>query len=121
MLEEAIRIAKGEDVEKIGMSVKMPVALKEKLVGLADRNDVSTNALICSILELTLKRGVEVGSIYGDSLSDELVRLEERRIEIMSYIDDNGGLDDSVPLEEAVHNELKTIENTIQTLKWVLV
>jgi hypothetical protein len=122
MLKEAIKIAKGDDVEKVGMSVNMPITLKEQLVALAQINEVSTNALICSILQLALDdNGVRKNSILGEPLVRELERLELKRQEILSYVDDNNGLDEKIDFERGLINELKSLEETIKTLKWVLV
>lgn len=122
MLKQAIQIAKGDDVEKVGMSLKIPVTLKEQLVNLADRNDVSTNALICSILQLTLNDdGITIGSISGGSLVPELERLEERKAKILRHIKSIGGLDTSDENEASIADELESIEETITTLKGVLI
>jgi len=115
MLEKAIRIAKGDDVKKVGMSIKMPVTLKEELTGLAESNNVSTNSLICSLLQLSLDE-----TMSGVVLLQELERVEKRKESLLSFIDENQGLDDSNPLEKSLHNELKSINSMIATLKGVL-
>ena len=51
MLENAIKKAKGDEEQKIGVSLKMPKSFKEKLQATADKNGVSLNSLIIAMLE----------------------------------------------------------------------
>ena len=120
-LNQAIKIAKGDDEEKVGMSVKMPVSLKEELVALANGNNVSTNALIVALLSVGIS-GDEVveGSLSYESLVNELLRLEQFKEDILAHIDDNGGLDDSIPSERELHLRLKSLETTIDVLKGII-
>lgn len=121
MLNEAIKMAKGSDEEKAMTSVSMPKSLKEDLVSLANGNNVSTNALIVSILTLSINSNDVVStSIGGKSLVEELERLEKKRAQIGRFIEDNHGLDPSVESEAIILDELKSVVMTIETLKGVL-
>jgi len=121
MLDKAIKIAKGEDVEKVGMSVSMPVTLKEQLVTLANVNNVSTNSLICSILKLVLDGEIETLSRFSSTLVPELERLELRKETLKRHIDEMGGVDEKIENEAIMLDELKSIENTISALTWVTI
>ena len=54
MLKQAIQLAKGDDADRVGISLKISVTLKGKLAKVAKENRISSNALICSILYLSL-------------------------------------------------------------------
>ena len=54
MRKKAVLLAKGQDDEKVGVSLKIPKKLKDKLQEYADLQSVSMNALITSCIELML-------------------------------------------------------------------
>jgi len=121
MLNQAIKMAKGSDEEKAMQSVSMPKSLKESLVELANGNNVSTNALIVSILSLALQSdSISSSSINGGSLVKELQRLEKRKSEIGRFIQDNSGLDMEDRYEASLYDELNSISSSIETIKGVL-
>lgn len=49
-LANILKIAKGEDEEKVGISLKVPVSIKSKLEDFSKENDVSLNALINAMI-----------------------------------------------------------------------
>ncbi len=122
MLNEAIKMAKGSDEEKAMTSVSMPKSLKDDLVGIANGNNVSTNALIVSLLTIAVNSGnITENSIHGKDLISELQRLEERRIYLTRIIDEIGGVfDTDSENEKKILDDLQSAESTIATLKGVL-
>jgi len=76
MLKDAIKKAKGSE-DKIGVSLKMPLSLKEKLQKTSDENNISLNALIVSILEMA----------YDEVPSSLLYRIEELGSKVKYYED----------------------------------
>jgi len=122
LLNKAIQIAKGDEAEKVGMSLKMAVTLKEDLQALANGNNVSLNALICSILDVAINSDEIIeNSISNKGLISDLLELEERKAEISHFIEENGGLDMEIKHEASIAYELKGIDKTIETLKGMIV
>ena len=123
LLDRAVKKAKGDEAEKIGMSIKMPVTLKEDLVSLANGNNISTNALICNILDLAINSNEFVeGSIVSDNLRDELSRLKSKKSECVSYYE-NGIFQDTVDIadfKESLLDEIKSVDKTIKVLSEVV-
>ncbi|MFA6137795.1 MAG: hypothetical protein WC667_06890 [Sulfurimonas sp.] len=54
MRKKAVELAKGQDEEKVGISLKIPKNLKDRLQLFSEQEDVSMNALITSCIELML-------------------------------------------------------------------
>lgn len=69
MLTEAIKKAKGDEEKKVGVSLKMPESFRNKLQNVADKNNVSLNALIIAMLETVFES--------QEDKKDNLTRYEE--------------------------------------------
>lgn len=54
MRKKVVKLAKGQDEEKVGISLKVPKNLKDRLYVFSEQEDVSMNALITSCIELML-------------------------------------------------------------------
>jgi hypothetical protein len=118
MLNEAIKMAKGEDEEKIGFSIKLPKSLKEDLVALANGNDVSTNALIVSILDIAVNsKEIVSSSITGKAIVSEIKHLNFRKQQILDMIEENGGLSPDIGDEVRIRHELDSLNSTLDILK----
>ena len=87
MLKNAIKKAKGDEEQKIGVSLKMPKSFKEKLQETADNNDVSLNSLIIAMLHTVY----EADESNIDKVK-ELQRLESR-YEYLEKVHNNTGDD----------------------------
>ena len=74
LINNAIKKAKAQEAEKVAISLKVSVEIKEKLQKLADQNNVSLNALCSSILESALNGELdELGTIQ---LLEELAKAK---------------------------------------------
>jgi len=54
MRKKAVQLAKGQDEEKVGISLKIPKNLKDRLQMFSEAQEVSMNSLIVSCIELML-------------------------------------------------------------------
>lgn len=50
-LANIVKIAKGTEEEKVGISLKVPISLKSRLEDFSKKNNVSVNALINAMIE----------------------------------------------------------------------
>lgn len=50
-LANIVKIAKGNEEEKVGISLKVPISVKSKLEEFAKENSISVNALINAMIE----------------------------------------------------------------------
>lgn len=77
MLENAIKKAKGNEEQKIGVSLKMTKSFKEKLQATADTNDISLNALIISILETAYEEKPKTLPEQVEELGRKILEYDE--------------------------------------------
>ncbi|UFS62991.1 hypothetical protein LOH54_02430 [Sulfurimonas sp. HSL-3221] len=77
MRRKATLIARGQDEEKVGISLKIPKSLKERLQDYSEQQSVSMNALISAFIELGLDDDYEqlLQGIYAE-LKSEALSLE---------------------------------------------
>ena len=86
LLEKAKKNAKSEEEEKIGLSLKVPKSLKEKIEKEAKDAGVSVNALLTNVLELAFNE-----SVIKEELSEKdklKLRLLHLEIEISKFTAD---------------------------------
>ena len=83
MLTKAIQKAKGDEEKKVGVSLKMAETFRNKLQTIADKNNVSLNALIIGMLE-TVYESKEANS---SNYMDEYTKFSEIVLECNEYIE----------------------------------
>ncbi len=121
MLNEAIKLAKGNEEEKAMQSISMPKSLKEDLVGLANGNNVSTNSLIVSILTLAVNDSSVVNeSITGKAIFSEIKDLNVRKANIMQHFDDQCGFDPDSEHDVLLQSEINGIISTLELLEGLI-
>jgi len=90
ILDRAIKAVQGEDMEKVGFSLKLSPTLKGKIQGAADHHGIAMNPLICSILDLALdeesvsKIDVSYFMMEISNMNESIKRTEEA-IELGHY------------------------------------
>ncbi|WP_294954022.1 hypothetical protein [Sulfurovum sp.] len=94
LINNAIKKAQAQEAEKVAISLKVSVEIKEKLQKLADQNNVSLNALCSSILESALNG--ELDELGTMQLLEELSKAKD-------------SLDS---IKEAIHKGVDTVEAT---------
>lgn len=115
MLTKAIQKAKGDEEKKVGVSLKMAETFRNKLQTIADKNNVSLNALIIGMLETVYESKESNNSNY----MDEYTKFSEIIQECNEYIEK--GLDEDIlgfnPFikRNIAINEIKRISKLIQS------
>lgn len=120
ILEEAIKRAKGDEEEKVGISLKIYTSLKDRLTSVAKANSVSVNSLISSILEEALKPGKKVDKeIYL-----ELNELEQKLSKFLLHEDQGGepfnGFMCNPGSIDNYEDELRTLTSRVNSLRKAL-
>jgi len=78
MRKKAVELAKGQEDEKVGISLKIPKNLKDRLQLFSEQENVSMNSLITSCIELMLDDSC--GNILKQIdivLTDEIAELSD--------------------------------------------
>lgn len=111
-LNKAIKMAKGEEEEKVSVSLKLPTTLKTQLQEVADTNSVSVNALVNSIIDLAINGNND--EVIDKSLYKELTSL----IDYMESIHDDTGVQMSGYLvnDSGFPETIAHIQNTIDRI-----
>ena len=118
-LANIIKIAKGEDEEKVAMSLKVPASIKNKLDEFAKENKISVNALINAMI----KNG------FDDVPADKelLIELNNLEKEFSNYSlreEDGGELFNGFMVNpgaiDAVDDELVSLTTRIKALRKIL-
>lgn len=85
-LNKVIKMAKGDEEEKVGISLKLPISLKTQLQEVADKNHVSVNAFVNSLIDY---------AINNDTPSEKDLYLElndlEKNLSSSLLSEDEGG------------------------------
>ena len=80
-IDEAIKLAKLQEQERVPMSLKVPTSVKTKLQEIADENDLSLNILVSSILDNFLNGTVSTNAfeLYQEfkEVSDKILEYSE--------------------------------------------
>ncbi|MDF1882099.1 hypothetical protein JHD50_12450 [Sulfurimonas sp. MAG313] len=115
VLDRAIKKVQGEDMEKVGFSLKLSPTLKGKLQCASEHNGISMNSLICSILELTLSEesisliDVTYFKMAIDDLSVSIKNTEE-------FLEE-GGYEENVDFQLALdYQKLRAYKSVISDL-----
>lgn len=78
-IDEAIELAKLQEQEKVPMSLKVPLNVKQTLQNIADENDISLNILTSSILDNYLNGTVSTNAYH---LYQEFKEVSDKLLEI---------------------------------------
>jgi hypothetical protein len=84
VLDKAIKKAKGNEEEKIGISLKVSISLKEQLMAVASDNKVSVNALVSSILDEALN--YEDSTNSNSDSNKELYKELDKHLNFMKNV-----------------------------------
>ena len=113
LLDKAVRMAKGDDVEKVGISLKLLPDLKDELQRVSKERGVTMNALITSIIELVLR-----GDSEADLKAVEKIELLQNSIKQLEAFHRDG--ESQIDLENGdviyVDRELETAYKKLDIL-----
>ena len=116
MRKKAVLLAKGQDEEKVGISLKIPKSLKERLQKYSEMQSVSMNALITACIELMLDEDYNelLLRIYAE-LRDEAESIKEQIME-----EHQSGVNHGYESEPEFMIRLKNLEDSYSTTKALL-
>ncbi len=114
ILEKAIKMAKGEEIEKVQIALKVVPELKELVNKTAKENGVTTNALITSLLELALNGKY-------DSDLERVTKIENLELEEQHLIDLKESGHDILELNNGsvlvIDEKLKSVQGKLSILR----
>ena len=113
MLSKAIQKAKGDEEKKVGVSLKMAETFRNKLQTIADKNNVSLNALIIGMLE-TVFEAKEEKTNYLDRYNELIEIIQECDILINKGADESDVGFNPYQRRLIANNEIKKIADLIQ-------
>ena len=91
MLSKAIKLAKGTEEPKIGLSVQVPKSLKDEFENICKDNNVSMSSMLLSLIQVAIeesKENNEPNTVLD--ISNTLLELKRKRTELIEEIDITG-------------------------------
>ena len=116
-IDKIIRIAKGTEEEKIGMSIKIPMLLKNQLQKISKENSVSVNAIIQAMIEDSLNGNEK--NLNNLEVVNKIESLQNKKSELERVHNEIG--EDFLELTNGVvmdmNNEIATVKYMINLLQ----
>ncbi|MDD3855393.1 hypothetical protein [Sulfurimonas sp.] len=124
MLSKAIKLAKGTEEPKIGLSVQVPKSLKDDFENICKENNVSMSSMLLSLIQVAVDEIKEKENLI-DEMEKTLAQLENKR-QMLKKVYANSGLDE-LEMEdgsimyikkdlESLNHEIESLENDIGNL-----
>lgn len=124
MLSKAIKLAKGTEEPKIGLSVQVPKSLKDDFENICKENNVSMSSMLLSLIQVAVDEIKEKENLIFE-MEKTLAQLENKR-QMLKKVYANSGLDE-LEMEdgsimyikkdlESLNNEIESLENDIGNL-----
>lgn len=124
MLNKAIKLAKGTEEPKIGLSVQVPKSLKDDFENICKENNVSMSSMLLSLIQVAVDEIKEKENLIAE-MEKTLAQLENKR-QMLKKVYANSGLgelemeDGSIMYIkkdlESLNHEIESLENDIGNL-----
>lgn len=118
MLNKAIKLAKGSEEPKVGLSVQVPKSLKDEFESICKENNVSMSSMLLSLIHVAVEE-----SKYSEpnvmEMNKELNELKKTRRSLEETIDKTGEteLEDVNGVMHYLDRDLKSVKLQIKTLE----
>lgn len=89
MLSKAIKLAKGTEEPKIGLSVQVPKSLKDEFENICKENNVSMSSMLLSLIQVAIDESKNENRSIG-AIKAELSALYASRKSIEEVMDKTG-------------------------------
>ncbi len=124
MLNKAIKLAKGTEEPKIGLSVQVPKSLKDDFENICKENNVSMSSMLLSLIQVAVDEIKEKENLIAE-MEKALAQLENKR-QMLKKVYAKSGLDE-LEMEdgsimyikkdlESLNHEIESLENDIGNL-----
>lgn len=118
MLSKAIKLAKGSEEPKVGLSVQVPKSLKDEFESICKENSVSMSSMLLSLIQVAVEE-----SKYSEpnvmEMNKELNKLKRTRRSLEETIDKTGDteIEDVNGVIHYLDRDLKSVKLQIKTLE----
>lgn len=89
MLEKAIKLAKGTEEPKIGLSVQVPKSLKDEFENICKENNVSMSSMLLSLIHVAVDESKSNNKSISE-IQSELSKLYQARTSCEDIIEKTG-------------------------------
>lgn len=124
MLNKVIKLAKGTEEPKIGLSVQVPKSLKDDFENICKENNVSMSSMLLSLIQVAVDEIKEKENLIAE-MEKALAQLENKR-QMLKKVYAKSGLDE-LEMEdgsimyikkdlESLNHEIESLENDIGNL-----
>lgn len=124
MLSKAIKLAKGTEEPKIGLSVQVPKSLKDDFENICKENNVSMSSMLLSLIQVAVDEIKEKENLISE-MEKTLAQLENKQ-QMLKKVYAKSGLDE-LEMEdgsimyikkdlESLNHEIESLENDIGNL-----
>lgn len=124
MLNKVIKLAKGTEEPKIGLSVQVPKSLKDDFENICKENNVSMSSMLLSLIQVAVDEIKEKENLIAE-MEKTLAQLENKQ-QMLKKVYAKSGLDE-LEMEdgsimyikkdlESLNHEIESLENDIGNL-----
>lgn len=118
MLSKAIKLAKGTEEPKIGLSVQVPKSLKDDFENICKDCNVSMSSMLLSLIQVVVDEVKEKEALIGETEKD--IALLDNQRDILQRVYDKSGLTE-LKLEDGstkhIKKDLDSLNLKIKSLK----